>query len=73
MANTFNTPDKPVNITLSIGLIESWLDCTFELLYSQSDIALYRAKNNGRNQVIILDKFKSNSDISGKKTSLNKR
>jgi diguanylate cyclase (GGDEF)-like protein len=65
MANTFNTPAKPVNITLSIGLIESWVDCTFELLYSQSDIALYRAKNNGRNQVVVLDRFKSNNGING--------
>jgi diguanylate cyclase (GGDEF)-like protein len=55
MASTFNNSANPVNITLSIGLVESRLDCTFELLYSQSDVGLYEAKNNGRNQVVIID------------------
>jgi diguanylate cyclase (GGDEF)-like protein len=62
MTTTFNNQMNPVNITLSIGLVESWLDCTFELLYSQSDIALYRAKNNGRNQVVIIDPNQSASE-----------
>ena len=55
MTNTFNNHHNPVKITLSIGMVESWLNCTFELLYNQSDIALYKAKDNGRNQVVILN------------------
>jgi diguanylate cyclase (GGDEF)-like protein len=54
----FNNHENPVNITASIGLVESSHDSTFEHLYSQSDIALYKAKNNGRNQVVILDHIK---------------
>ncbi|MDN4501838.1 GGDEF domain-containing protein [Alteromonadaceae bacterium BrNp21-10] len=62
MTTTFNDEDNPVNITLSVGLIESWPDCTFELLYNQSDIALYQAKDNGRNQVVTQDPVKSVTD-----------
>jgi len=53
MCTAFNNHHNPVNITLSIGMMESWLNCTFELLYNQSDKALYKAKDNGRNQVVI--------------------
>ncbi|WP_339725693.1 GGDEF domain-containing protein [uncultured Paraglaciecola sp.] len=59
MSYTFNRSSNPVNITLSIGLVESWLGCTFELLYSQSDIGLFKAKNNGRNQVVVVDNNQS--------------
>ncbi|MEP1446527.1 MAG: diguanylate cyclase [Paraglaciecola sp.] len=59
MNSAFNTPSTPVNITLSIGLVESWMKCSFELLYSQSDIALFRAKKNGRNQVAAINKVQS--------------
>jgi diguanylate cyclase (GGDEF)-like protein len=58
MTTIFNNQNNPVNMTVSIGLVEGWHDCTFELLYSQSDIALYKAKNSGRNQVVILDRIK---------------
>lgn len=61
MTTTFNDHNNPVNITLSIGIVESWIDCTFELLYSRSDIALYQAKNNGRNQVVIVGPIESAS------------
>tara|TARA_R110002153_G_scaffold10418_4_gene41230 strand:+ start:3959 stop:4924 length:966 start_codon:yes stop_codon:yes gene_type:complete len=54
MDTTFNHHNNPVNITLSIGIIESWFGCTFEHLYNQSDIALYEAKHNGRNQVVMV-------------------
>ncbi|MBU3005757.1 sensor domain-containing diguanylate cyclase [Paraglaciecola arctica] len=56
MNSTFNTATTPVKITLSIGLVESWLGCTFERLYNQSDMGLYRGKNNGRNQVVVINK-----------------
>lgn len=56
MNSTLNTATNPVKITLSIGLVESWLDCTFEQLYNQSDMGLYKAKNNGRNQVVVINK-----------------
>jgi diguanylate cyclase (GGDEF)-like protein len=54
MTTVFNNQNDPVHITLSIGLVASWLDCTYELLFSQSDLALYKAKDDGRNQVVIL-------------------
>ncbi|MGK0306155.1 MAG: diguanylate cyclase (GGDEF)-like protein [Gammaproteobacteria bacterium] len=55
MTTVFNNENDPVHITLSIGLVASWLDCTYELLFIQSDLALYKAKDDGRNQVVILD------------------
>lgn len=39
-------------ITISIGLAEYGLNETSDQLFSRADEALYRAKNNGRNQVV---------------------
>jgi diguanylate cyclase (GGDEF)-like protein len=55
MSTSFNNHDKPIKITVSIALVESQPDCNFEHLYNQSDVALYTAKHNGRNQVIVSD------------------
>ena len=55
MSTVFNNQTHPIGITVSIGLAESSRDTTFELLYSQTDIALYEAKDTGRNQVVILE------------------
>ena len=54
-AQKYKQPDaKPLIITISIGLSErtSRLSSAEEVL-KQADKALYRAKNNGRNQVAI--------------------
>ena len=47
---------KPLTITISIGLAErSQEHATAEEVIKQADKALYKAKNNGRNQVATLD------------------
>jgi PleD family two-component response regulator len=55
MTTFFNNQNNRVHITLSIGLVAGWPDCAYRLLFSQSDLALYKAKDNGRNQVVIPD------------------
>ena len=46
--------NKIINITISIGLTESRGDSGIEELMKTADKALYKAKNNGRNQVMCL-------------------
>ncbi|MFK5914080.1 MAG: GGDEF domain-containing protein [Woeseiaceae bacterium] len=49
-----NTGGKPLTITISIGLAEAstqLLDC--HAVIKQADLALFKAKKNGRNQVAI--------------------
>ncbi|MCF2947253.1 GGDEF domain-containing protein [Paraglaciecola aquimarina] len=55
VATNFNSPAMPINITVSIGVVEYWQGATFEQLYSQADNALYEAKDAGRNQIAIHD------------------
>jgi len=48
--------EKSISITVSIGLVEGQgVELDFEGLLHQADMALYQAKENGRNQVMILD------------------
>ena len=55
LTTAFNNQNNPIYITLSIGLVESWPNCTYKLLFSRADLALYQAKDDGRNQVVVLD------------------
>ncbi|MGS0725454.1 GGDEF domain-containing protein, partial [Shewanella sp. 0m-11] len=48
---TNNNQHPVVNITVSIGVAQQCGDTSFELTLKQADTALYKAKNNGRNQV----------------------
>lgn len=43
-----------INVTLSIGIAFATNECKFETLYKAADIALYRAKNSGRDQVNLI-------------------
>lgn len=46
--------DFPINITVSAGLaLNEYLDDTPETIIKRADIALYRAKRAGRNQVVF--------------------
>lgn len=47
--------DKTITFTVSIGVTFSHSDFTLEELIEQSDIALYHAKENGRNRVEIYE------------------
>ena len=44
---------EPLQVTVSIGLTELQPDDTLHSLIARADSALYRAKQNGRNQVCI--------------------
>lgn len=50
------TEDKAINITTSIGIATSQLSSNVDELAKLADIALYRAKNNGRNRCEIFHK-----------------
>ncbi|MDU0353212.1 GGDEF domain-containing protein [Paraglaciecola aquimarina] len=52
-ASQFNTSSKPISISVSIGIVQCWQGATFESLYSCADVALYEAKDKGRNQVAV--------------------
>ncbi|GAB1262710.1 GGDEF domain-containing protein [Aurantivibrio plasticivorans] len=45
----FHFKEKPVNITVSIGVSEFKENDTVETLFSRADNAMYQAKNDGRN------------------------
>jgi len=51
----FRTPDGILEITISTGLATQQ-GYSLDKLIKSADIALYQAKDNGRNQVIIYDK-----------------
>jgi len=44
---------KTVNITMSIGAADSKKDINYEKVLKKADTALYKAKNAGRNRVVI--------------------
>lgn len=49
-------PRGPIELTVSVGVAHSRAcDAGMEELYRTSDIALYRAKRDGRDRVIVLD------------------
>ena len=48
--------DKPVSTTISIGISDLHQDVNgYETLFREADAALYRAKNTGRNRIIIAE------------------
>lgn len=52
----FNSNNFNFNITASFGIADNCVDAiTFEQLIKNTDIALYKAKNSGRNKVIIYE------------------
>ena len=51
------TSDEKTSVTVSIGLsLGQGAEICLEELYKKSDISLYQAKNNGRNQVKLYEK-----------------
>jgi two-component system cell cycle response regulator len=51
--NKMMTRSGGVSITVSIGITSSTGDETVEAMIAKADAALYRAKENGRNQVVF--------------------
>lgn len=57
-----NEQNEDVRFTVSIGLVSSTLTDNIEEMLKMADDALYVAKENGRNRVIIYDKDGPNKD-----------
>lgn len=52
----FTSNDDKFNVTASFGLADNCVDAlNFEQLIKNTDIALYKAKNSGRNKIIIYE------------------
>jgi len=51
--SAFNSNGKKLSITISCGITQFTTDDTSESAFNRADKALYKAKNNGRNQCII--------------------
>ena len=52
----FQANTQKFNVTASFGLADNCVDAiTFEQLIKNTDIALYKAKNSGRNKVVIYE------------------
>jgi diguanylate cyclase (GGDEF)-like protein len=49
-----NMPE--LNITISVGITECFVNDTRESITQIADLGLYRAKENGRNQVVVCDR-----------------
>jgi diguanylate cyclase len=52
-SSPFNFKKEPVQITISFGISQFALGETIEEVFERADKALYKAKENGRNQVIL--------------------
>lgn len=53
--NTFGTPEHPFNLTISAGVVQfcpSQTHTTLSLVFEKADGLMYKAKNQGRNQVV---------------------
>ncbi|MDZ7665269.1 MAG: PAS domain S-box protein [Desulfotignum sp.] len=53
--NKIITKSGEVGITISIGVTNNRIDETIDAMLTSADAALYRAKDNGRNQVVFAD------------------
>jgi diguanylate cyclase len=52
-SSPYNFKKEPVQITISFGISQFALGETIEEVFERADKALYKAKENGRNQVIL--------------------
>ena len=56
----FQFKGEPVTITISFGLASFVTDDTVENVFERADKALYKAKNQGRNQCVITENENEN-------------
>lgn len=49
--------DRPVSITISVGIAEYKIGDTVDDIIRHADLAMYSAKNSGRNRVVIHDRM----------------
>lgn len=51
--------EHQIKFTVSIGLSDWRVNDQLELIFKRCDLALYEAKNTGRNKLVVADKFKA--------------
>ncbi len=51
--NPINTHNSTIRMTISLGVAQAHLNDNSDQLIARADAALYRAKNNGRNQIAV--------------------
>ncbi len=59
----FESESGPLRITCSLGVSHWQSDDTVDSLMKRADIALYQAKNNGRNRVQVVDEICENLHV----------
>ncbi len=52
---TFNTLEDELHVTASFGVTGVRTDDTIDTIFARVDKALYEAKNNGKNQVVVIE------------------
>ena len=50
-SHTVVIDNEEIHFTVSIGITQMWQDSDWNSMFESADNALYKAKNNGRNQV----------------------
>ena len=55
LRQSFTSDDRNVTVTASIGVAVATANSTPQTLLRDADVAMYRAKEHGRNQVVMFD------------------
>ena len=57
-----NLPYQRVTTSIGIAVFDAKSELSSDILYNHADIALYQAKENGRNQLVVFKKMEDTND-----------